>query len=122
MKFNTKEVQISKTKDGVKVTYEVDGKEEPNPLYVQHAEKLEYIQELYIQKNRAYGNSFDLTLDDVGIIGAYIRMSDKWNRFRELSKDPGLDYGDESLEDTLIDLANYAIMTVMWLERQEENK
>ena len=50
-------------------------------------------------------------------------MSDKWNRLEQmiLNGDNGTE--DETLEDTLIDLSNYCLMTVLELkERGVENE
>lgn len=47
---------------------------------------------------------------------ARIRLSDKLNRFKALSRNGNQQVSDESLRDTLLDLANYAIMTVMEME------
>lgn len=44
---------------------------------------------------------------------ARIRLSDKLNRFKTLSRNPNIDKADESLTDTLLDLANYALMTIL---------
>nr|DAP34601.1 MAG TPA: Nucleotide modification associated domain 1 [Caudoviricetes sp.] len=75
------------------------------------------MEETYEAKNADYGNSFDKSLDKYGIIGALVRMSDKMNRLDSLvTKEARVK--DESLEDTLLDLANYAIMTVMWMRKQ----
>ena len=52
-----------------------------------------------------------------------VRMSDKWNRLKTLTKNSDIPHGDESIEDTLLDLANYCVMTYMWLENnKKENK
>lgn len=51
-----------------------------------------------------------------------IRLKDKLNRFDMLSRKESQEVKDESIEDTLLDLANYAIMTVMELKRQGEQK
>jgi hypothetical protein len=48
-----------------------------------------------------------------------IRMSDKLNRFKTLSRAENQEVKDESIRDTLIDLANYAIMTVMEIDRRD---
>ena len=45
-----------------------------------------------------------------------IRLGDKLNRFKTLSRKPEQQVRDESLRDTLLDLANYAIMTVLEME------
>jgi hypothetical protein len=43
-------------------------------------------------------------------------MSDKFNRFKSLIKNPA-QVSDEKIEDTLIDLASYAIMTIKWMRQ-----
>ena len=43
---------------------------------------------------------------------ACIRLSDKLERLKRLTKAEA-EVKDESIRDTLIDLANYAIMTIM---------
>ena len=49
-----------------------------------------------------------------------IRLSDKLNRFKMLSKGRDALVNDESIRDTLVDLANYAIMTIMEIEGESE--
>lgn len=73
---------------------------------------------IFKQKNHDYGNSFEQSLNEEGLAASRIRMGDKWNRFKQLSKGAKAQVNDESLRDTLLDLANYAIMTVMWLDKQ----
>lgn len=46
-----------------------------------------------------------------------IRLGDKFNRFKNLTRSGLRQVVDESIRDTLIDLANYAIMTVMEIDR-----
>lgn len=74
---------------------------------------------IFKQKNHDYGNSFEQSLFEEGLAAARIRMGDKWNRFKQLSKGEEALVKDESLRDTLIDMANYAIMTVMWMDKQQ---
>lgn len=75
------------------------------------------MNQLYERKNRDYGNSFDKTLDEFGVVAGLIRMNDKMNRIKSIyNKDTNVK--DESLEDTLIDLANYAVMTLKWLNNK----
>ena len=51
---------------------------------------------------------------------ARIRLSDKLERFKKLSRDDAEALvADESIRDTLIDLANYAVMTVMEMDREK---
>lgn len=70
----------------------------------------------YAAKNHDYGNSFEQSLDKFGLLAAAVRMGDKMNRIESLSKKES-EVKDESIKDTLLDLANYAIMTVMWLSK-----
>lgn len=48
-------------------------------------------------------------------------MSDKWNRIENLILKPSIDTGDEPLKDSLLDLVNYCLMTVMVLEKETKN-
>lgn len=75
----------------------------------------------YAAKNHDYGNSFDQSLDKFGIIAATVRMGDKMNRLESLAVKKA-EVKDESIKDTLLDLANYAIMTVMWLNQQPKEE
>ena len=77
---------------------------------------------LYEEKNRNYGNSFDKSLDEDGLLVSKIRLGDKFNRFSSLLKQQSNGTNDESIKDTLIDLANYAIMSIMWMENQKSIK
>lgn len=75
----------------------------------------ECMTEVYTSKNADYGDSFSELNDEFGEQAGLIRLSDKLNRLKKLSvKDPRV--LNESKIDTLMDLANYAIMQIMWLE------
>ena len=52
---------------------------------------------------------------------ARIRLGDKFSRFKTLSRGSEQKVNDESIRDTLIDLANYAIMTVVEMEVAEND-
>lgn len=79
----------------------------------------EDIAQLYEAKDRCYGDSFGATYDKLGIISAVTRISDKYNRLCNLVTMQELDVLGESLEDTLKDMAAYAIMT---LAKMQENR
>ena len=83
-------------------------------------QKVEKLAEVYVAKNKDYGDSFSLSLDKYGILASLIRMGDKMNRIDSLYDKPTSEV-DESLVDSLEDLANYAIMTAIWLEKQVED-
>ena len=76
------------------------------------------MSDIFIRKNHDYGNSFEQSLNEEGITASRIRMGDKWNRYKQLSKGVKAQVNDESIKDTLIDKATYAIMTIMWLDKQ----
>lgn len=88
--------------------------------FKRHRDLLDDLSITYQQKNTAYGDSFHDTYADLGIIAAATRISDKFNRFKNLAKDKNnnIDIGDESITDTLLDMANYCLLTVMEIERE----
>lgn len=78
--------------------------------------------EIFKKKNSDYGNSFEKSLQEHGIIAAVIRIEDKMSRLINLSKNKSNQkVDDESIIDTLKDLSNYALMTAVWLEPTELN-
>ena len=77
------------------------------------------MSDIFIRKNHDYGNSFEQSLNEEGLTASRIRMGDKWNRYKQLSKGVKAQVNDESIKDTLIDIATYAIMTIMWLDKQQ---
>lgn len=79
-------------------------------------ELLDELNRTYWQKNTAYGDSFHRTVRQYGLIAALARIADKFHRAEHLILAPGTDINDESLRDTLMDLAGYAIMTAAELE------
>jgi len=75
----------------------------------------------YAAKNHDYGDSFEISCNKFGIIAGIVRMGDKMNRIETLAVKKA-EVNDESIKDTLLDLANYAIMTVMWLNKQPKEE
>ena len=80
----------------------------------------EQLIETYKAKNADYGDSFADSFKEFGITSAVVRMNDKMNRIKSLSKGEDRQVKDESLTDSLMDLANYALMTVIELDQQVE--
>lgn len=73
------------------------------------------LNKLYERKNHDYGDSFGETYKKLGIVSAVTRITDKVNRLQSIcTKEQKVN--DESIRDTLIDLANYAIMTIIELD------
>lgn len=83
-----------------------------------HQMLCESLNSTYRKKNADYGDSFGETFADLGIISAITRISDKYNRIKNLAKLPPdqQQVKSESITDTLLDMANYCIMTVMEIE------
>lgn len=75
----------------------------------------------YAAKNHDYDNSFEQSCDKFGIIASVVRLGDKMNRIESLTTKEA-EIKEESIKDTLLDLANYAIMTVMWLNQQPKEE
>ena len=71
------------------------------------------------QKNTDYGNSFHKIFKECGITYAYGHMAEKLERINSLRKNEAKVKG-ESMKDSLYDLANYAILTIMELEKIEK--
>ena len=74
--------------------------------------------ELFEVKNVAYGNSFGVSVQKYGLIAALTRMSDKFNRIEALILGAKNGVTDEKLQDTLVDMAMYCMMTLYEIEKQ----
>lgn len=79
------------------------------------------LNELYKAKNADYGNSFTKVRDTVPN-AILVRLMDKMNRLEKLMTKGYRQVQDEKIEDTLRDLANYAIMELTEMKVDEENK
>ena len=93
-------------------------------LVEKHVEICKELNKTYKQKNHDYGNSFSDTYNKLGIISAITRITDKYNRLVSLCTLPESErqVKDESISDTLLDMANYCIMTEMELRKEKEGK
>lgn len=67
-------------------------------------------------KNHDYGNSFAELFKECGMTYAYGHMAEKLKRVKSLMSDEAKVKG-ESMKDSLLDLANYAILTIMELDK-----
>ena len=76
--------------------------------------------ELYAKKNHDYGNSFDEGCDKIGTGYPLGRLLDKMNRLIAcMGKEDEMQV-NESIEDTLTDLACYSVMTLSYLRRKKK--
>jgi len=71
--------------------------------------------DLHERKNEDYGGAFNKSMLKFGVVALMVRLSDKWERLESLFKNGKPKVTDESFEDTLMDLAAYAIMGVEYL-------
>lgn len=76
------------------------------------------LTELYERKNADYGNSFSKSYEEFGLTSPVIRLSDKVERLKTLSKREAK-VKDESIQDTVMDIAVYAMLTLMELMNKD---
>ena len=74
------------------------------------------LNHLYDAKNQDYGDAFAKSLEKYGLTMTCIRLADKLSRFKALAVDrKEQKVNDESIRDTLMDFANYTILTLVEL-------
>ena len=120
--FGNTLTDIEKLRFGLKSMTEIrEGYREPMKKYERHSEITKQLNEIYIAKNTDYGDAFGDTFKKLGIISAVTRIADKTNRLMSLSAKTEAERNvkDETIKDTLLDLANYAIMTLIEMEELE---
>ena len=77
---------------------------------------------IYAKKNHDYGDSFNEGCNELGVGYAFSRIFDKTKRFQTLAKgimnnNLSIEVQDETIEDTIMDLANYCIMYLAWRDK-----
>ena len=73
--------------------------------------------DLLARKNRDYGSSFTQQYEKYGLMSALIRMDDKMRRLETLQGGQQAKV-DESISDTLLDLAGYALLAYLEAKTQ----
>ena len=68
----------------------------------------------FLKKNADYGSSFEESLEQFGEVAGIVRISDKYNRLVNITKNENKVL--ESKLDTFKDMANYCLMLAVWLE------
>lgn len=74
----------------------------------------------YKSKNADYGSAFAEIFDELGIDYAYGKLREKMNRIKVLRNKPNM-VENEGLEDALLDMAGYAILTLVELKKRKSN-
>jgi len=92
---------------------------------------LDTMQSLIEAKNADYAGDSDpfknfKLCESLGICsaeqGLLVRMSDKMSRLSTLIDGPESRVDNESIADTLLDLANYAVLLRVWMDRPQDIK
>lgn len=78
------------------------------------------MSDTYKRKNSDYGNSFSKLFEECGMTYAYGHLAEKVERINPLRKNDAKVHG-ESMIDSLYDLANYSILTIMEIEKCKEH-
>lgn len=83
-----------------------------------HAKICQSMTDLYERKNHDYGDSFAKMRKEFDN-AILIRIYDKFSRLKTLKSGATQKVSDESIKDTLFDLANYCIMELIEMEMDE---
>lgn len=93
-------------------------------------ELLKVMGKTHAEKSHDYSGTRDpfknfKVSEDLGVepwVGALVRLNDKVERIKNFAKNRHLLVKDEGVKDTLLDLANYALLTYILFEEQELNR
>lgn len=77
-----------------------------------HANICEKMHDTYIRKNTDYGDAF-AKLRQKFPNAILVRLNDKLNRLESLYESGNVLVTDETIDDTLLDLANYCVMELV---------
>ncbi len=77
-----------------------------------HADVCHTLNEIYERKNNDYGDSFAKLRNELPN-AILVRIYDKYRRLKTLLEGKEQLVKDESIDDTLMDLANYCIMELV---------
>jgi len=89
---------------------------------------LEQMKETHSNKNHDYAGTEDCLAnlkecEGMGIepwVGVALRIGDKWSRLKSFVRQGSLKVQDEKIEDTLIDMANYAVLCLILYREKDE--
>lgn len=84
-----------------------------------HKTYLDTLHKTYIAKNADYGDSFGESIKTFGLVAGVVRIGDKYHRLESLLRKGKAQVKDETIKDTLIDMANYCVMLAMEMEGED---
>ena len=85
-----------------------------------HKDLCEFIHNLYETENSDYGDSMHPLYEEYGLTAFLILFSIKINRIKSLMNKENANY--ESLEDSLMDLANYSLIAITEIKNERNKK
>ena len=83
---------------------------------------LDEMKELHAKKDKDYGSAFHKSFEEFGITAGVVRLNDKMERVKSLVKNGKAEVKDESLLDSLKDMASYAVMLYVELKNKDNGK
>lgn len=72
--------------------------------------------DIYERKNADYGDSFHALFEKYGMTYALAHLEEKLNRINAITKNGEHKVKNEGVLDSLLDMANYAILTYMEID------
>ena len=87
-----------------------------------YKEILDGMYDLYERKNNDYGSAIEASIRELGLIYTVCLLNNKMLRIKNLVVNDKRPMVDESIRDTLLDMAGYAIETVRVIDQLEREK
>ena len=105
------ELQLKKHKEGIKdIKTKTIENDLVNPFMEVYERMVTDTMELCKKKNKDYGSSVQNTFEKFGDVSYLVRITDKYNRICSLLENGKSEVRDESITDTIVDLANYCFL------------
>lgn len=96
-----------------------------NPMQVTREQEFELLTkqmlETFKKKNADYGNSTTQTFNEFGLTSYAVRLNDKLNRIKSFCRKGELEVKDESVVDSLMDMASYCLLAVIDVKNQDKD-
>ena len=86
-----------------------------------HKKILDKMHDIYVSKNHDYDDSFSYIYQKYGQNHALAMIETKFRRLESLNKKTA-QVANESAIDSLYDLANYAVLTIMEIEKSDNSE
>lgn len=80
------------------------------------------MQDTFYRKRNDYGPTTTETYEKFGPVSMLVRMHDKMGRLDNLLAGKEIMVKEESITDTLFDLANYALITLLEMRKQDQKR